>query len=97
MYINFAVIRTAGVGLIATAWLLAAMKDPLAFKVVAFGLGLLAAGAFWPFVEILYARVNGYIQYFKQISGRKLSRKLAEFKQKQCRSASSTVEVAHGN
>jgi len=91
MYINFAVIRTAGVGLIATAWLLAAMKDPLAFKVVAFGLGLLAAGVFWPFVEILYARLNGHLQYL----GGYLGRKLNEFKQR--RSPSAHVEPAHGN
>lgn len=91
MYINFAVIRTAGIGLIATAWLLAAMKDPLAFKVVAFGLGLLAAGVIWPFAEALYVRLNGYLQYL----GEHLGRKLAEFKQR--RSSSIPVEPAHGN
>lgn len=44
-------IRTIGVSLTASSWLLAACKDPLAIRTACIGLGLVAGGTIWPLLE----------------------------------------------
>ena len=51
-------VRIISVGLIVSSWLLASMKDPLAFRTVALGMGLFAAGVIWPVVERTYGVVD---------------------------------------
>lgn len=48
-------IRTIGTGLIITAWLFAAIKNPYSRECACIGLGFFVAGSAWPVVE----RVNG--------------------------------------
>ena len=66
-------VRIISVGLIVSSWLLASMKDPLAFRTVALGMGLFAAGVIWPVVERTYEVVDRQATKLFHKAGQKFS------------------------